>query len=245
MCTLVLLRRVVEGYPLVLLMNRDEAYERPSQPPVLSKNGRSMVAPEDRRAGGTWVGVNDMGLVVAISNRHEGEFDSTRRSRGLLCREALRQSSALEVKDLVEEELAQVKYNPFNLVYADRGRAFVTHYGQETRTLELEGDVHILANMDVDDDSQPRIRRAKGIVAGLDLTEMEQAVENLERLAADHEEVEGQSICLHRDSTGTVSSTIIAVSEEFPTGSLFLHSPQSPCQSEYADCSALLEEMMQ
>ncbi len=245
MCTLVLLRRVVEGYPLVLLMNRDEAYERPSQPPVLSKNDRSMVAPEDRRAGGTWIGVNDMGLVVAISNRHEGEFDSTRRSRGLLCREALKQSSALEVKDLVEEELAQVQYNPFNLIYADRGRAFATHHGEETKTLELEGDVHILANLDVDDESQPRVQRAKEIVAELDLTEVDSAVQELEKLAADHEEVKGQSICLHRDSAGTVSSTIIAVSDGFPAGSLFLYSPQSPCQSEYVDYSALLDEMMQ
>lgn len=244
MCILVLLRRVVERYPLILLMNRDEAYERPSQPPLLSKNGNSVVAPEDRRAGGTWVGVNDMGLIAAISNRHAGEFDSTRRSRGLLCREALRQSSALEVKDLVEEELAQVDYNPFNLIYADAGRTFVTHHGEEIRTLELEGDVHILANLDVDDDDQARIRRAKEFLARLDLSEVGQAVEELQRLAADHEEVDGQSICLHRDSSGTVSSTIIAVSEEFPASSLFLYSPQSPCQSDYQDYSALLEEMM-
>ncbi len=244
MCTLLLLRQLVEGYPLILLMNRDELYERPSQAPILSKNGRSVVAPEDRQAGGTWVGVNDMGVIVAISNRHEGEFDSSRRSRGLLCREALARASALEVKDFVEEELGQVGYNPFNLVYADRGRSFVTHHGGETKTLELDETVHLLANMDVDDEEQPRLRRAKQLVAELSLVNLGEVVNGLKALAADHEETEGQSICLHREKAGTVSSTIVAVSEEFPVRSLFLYSPGSPCRADYEDYSNLLDDLM-
>jgi len=34
MCTLIALLRVVPGYPLVVTMNRDEFYERPSRPPA-------------------------------------------------------------------------------------------------------------------------------------------------------------------------------------------------------------------
>ncbi len=143
----------------------------------------------------------------------------------------------------MEEEVAEVEYNPFNLVYADSGRAFVTHYGEETNTQELDAEAHVLANMDIDDTSQPRIRRAREILTGLDFSP-ESFVESLRRLAVDHEEVEGQSICLHRESAGTVSSTIIAVAEEFPSKSLFLYSPGSPCQAEYEDYSSLLDELM-
>lgn len=244
MCTLLLLRRRVEGYPLLLLMNRDELYGRPSQGPVLSKNGPSVIAPEDRQAGGTWVGVNDMGLVVAISNRHEGEFDTTRRSRGLLCRDALRRSSTLEVKDFLEEELEEVVYNPFNLLYADQGRAFVTYHGEASETVELEGQTHVLANLDVDDPTSPRVQRTRDLLATVAYPDLETALTALQRIAADHEEVEGQSICLHGEKVGTVSSTIIALAEAFPAQSHFLYRAGRPCEGPYEDYSGLHEELL-
>lgn len=244
MCTLLLLRRVVAGAPLLLLMNRDELYDRPAEEPVLHKDGRSVLAPGDRQAGGTWVGVNDVGLVVAISNRHEGDFDSARRSRGLLCREALDRASALELKDFVEEEVAEVAYNPFNLIYADRGRAFVTYHGEEDRTAELTGEVHVMANLDVDRAEQHRIRRVRSLLAGADLADLTGAVEALRRVAADHEAVEGESICLHGERAGTVSSTLIAVSDDFPRGSRFLYAPDRPCEAAFEDYSPLLEAMV-
>ncbi len=244
MCTLLLLRRVVEGVPLLLLMNRDELYDRPAEGPALHKNDRSVLAPGDRRAGGTWVGLNDMGLVVAVSNRHEGDYDSARRSRGLLCREALGHASALEVKDFVEEEVAEVAYNPFNLVYADRGRAFVTYHGEEDRTEELAGEIHVMANLDVDQADQPRIRRVRTLLEGVDFSDRMRAVEALQRLAADHEAVGGESVCLHGERAGTVSSTLVGVSEEFPRGSLFLYAAERPCEAAYEDYSSLLEAMV-
>ncbi|MFQ5837544.1 MAG: NRDE family protein [Thermoplasmata archaeon] len=244
MCTLLLLRQLVERYPIFLVMNRDEAYRRPSEDPSLTRDGRTIVAPRDLQAGGTWIGVNDLGLVVAISNRHEGTFDSSRRSRGLLCLEALERTSALDVKDFVERELLEVEYNPFNLLYCDLGRAFVTHHAAETRTVELRREVHFLTNMDVDDTDRPRIRRAMEVVEGRDKSTVEAALEVLKSVASDHEVYEGQSICLHKEHAGTVSSTIIAVSHEFPRTSLFLHSIGRPCEASYEDYSSLLEEMV-
>lgn len=244
MCTLVLLRNRVQGFPLLLLMNRDEAYDRLTEEPTLTREPPSIVAPRDLRAGGTWIGLNEVGLVVALSNRHEGDVDSSRRSRGLLCLEALEQASALEVKDFVEEEVAEVAYNPFNLLYADRGRAFVTHYADEPRTVELTGEVHFLANLDADDPARPRIRRARELLGEEELSDPEGVFRILKRVAADHTDLDGEAICRHGDRDGTVSSTLVAVSAEFPRGSLFLHNPASPCQGEYRDYSALLEGFM-
>ncbi len=81
-------------------------------------------------------------------------------------------------------------------------------------------------------------------MAELSLVNLGEVVNGLKALAADHEETEGQSICLHREKAGTVSSTIVAVSEEFPVRSLFLYSPGSPCRADYEDYSNLLDDLM-
>lgn len=241
MCTLILLRDRVPGLPLVLLMNRDEEYGRPAEEPTLTREPLSVVAPRDLRAGGTWIGVNEVGLVAALSNRRAGEHDPARRSRGLLCLEALELASALEVKDWLEEEVLEEPYNPFNLLYADRGHAFVTHCETEPRTVELADGLHFLANGDADDPDEPRIARSQALLADADMGTAEAVVAHLPRLAADHQVHEGEAICRHGDRAGTVSSTLIGISTEFPWGSLFLYSPERPCQGAFRDYSALLE----
>jgi uncharacterized protein with NRDE domain len=243
MCTLILLRGAVNGYPLVLMVNRDEAYGRISEGPRVRRGKRLFVSPLDLRAGGTWIGVNDAGLVVAISNRHEGEFDSARRSRGLLCLQALDLSSASEVREFVEEEVKRVDYNPFNLLYCDKNQGFVTHHGLRTMTVELQRDQHILTNLDVDDVGHPRVRRARELVQGQDLNPLEAAISLLMEAAKDHESRGGQSICLHKEGSGTVSSTILAISETFPRDSVFLYSDGPPCETSFEDFSSLFEEL--
>jgi uncharacterized protein with NRDE domain len=244
MCTLILLRDRVPGYPLFLLMNRDELYGRPSEEPTLTREPTSIVAPRDVQAGGTWIGVNEVGVVAAISNREEGTFDSARRSRGLLCLEALRHTSALEVKDFVEEEVAEEAYNPFNLLYGDRGHAFVTHFAGEPRTVELGSGLHVLANMDVDDAEQPRVHLVQEALGERRPEDLAAAIKAVREVAADHTVFQGESVCRHGDRAGTVSSSLIAISENFPSDSLFLYSAAQPHDAQYEDYSALLEGFM-
>lgn len=56
-----------------ILCNRDERLARPAAlPPVWRVAGtRTAVYPIDPQGGGTWVGVNDCGLAVALLNRYE------------------------------------------------------------------------------------------------------------------------------------------------------------------------------
>src|SRR3972149_2161482 len=88
MCTLIAMLGTVPGYPLVVAMNRDEFYDRPSLPPELREGARRIVCPRDERADGTWIGVNAEGLVAAVSNRFAGPPDPQARARGLLCLES-------------------------------------------------------------------------------------------------------------------------------------------------------------
>ena len=65
MCTIVLLRRVGNAWPLVLAANRDEMGDRPWVAPGRHWPDRAdVVAGLDEHAGGTWLGVNDAGVVA-------------------------------------------------------------------------------------------------------------------------------------------------------------------------------------
>ena len=96
MCLCVLLYKQVPGYPLVMAANREEYYDRPSQPPSWVARDPAVFAGRDERSGGTWQGANQFGLLLALTNRVSSGFDPQRRSRGLLCMDALRHTTARE-----------------------------------------------------------------------------------------------------------------------------------------------------
>ena len=67
MCTLALLRRPAHAWPLLLAANRDELRTRPARPPGRHWPDRAHVRGGlDLEAGGTWLGVNDDGVVAAV-----------------------------------------------------------------------------------------------------------------------------------------------------------------------------------
>ncbi len=147
-CFIALAWRVREDFPLILAANRDELYARPADPPGLLAASPPAIGGRDRQAGGTWLGVNARGLVVAITNREGGTVDPARPSRGLLTLRALEHRTAAEVRLWLEAELSRVPQNPFNLLYADRDAGWVTHAsaegGPETRA--LDPGLHLLTN---------------------------------------------------------------------------------------------------
>ena len=70
MCTLVILRRPGHDWPVLIAANRDENAERPWRPPARHWPDRpEVVAGMDELAGGTWLGLNDHGVVAGILNR--------------------------------------------------------------------------------------------------------------------------------------------------------------------------------
>ncbi len=70
MCTVVLLSRPGAAWPLLLAANRDERLDRAWQPPARHwPEQPDVLAGRDCSAGGTWLGINDRGLVAAVLNR--------------------------------------------------------------------------------------------------------------------------------------------------------------------------------
>ena len=70
MCTLVILRRPGHDWPLIVAANRDEMSDRPWAAPGRHWNDRvEAVAGRDEVAGGTWLGLNDWGVIAGVLNR--------------------------------------------------------------------------------------------------------------------------------------------------------------------------------
>jgi hypothetical protein len=125
MCTLVILRRPGHPWPLILAANRDEMLDRPWLPPGRHWPDRpELVAGKDETAGGSWLGLNDHGVVAGVLNR-VGSLgpEPGKRSRGELVLEALDHADASTAANYLSR-LDPAAYRDFNLVIADNRDAF-------------------------------------------------------------------------------------------------------------------------
>ncbi|WP_096704276.1 NRDE family protein [Magnetospirillum sp. 15-1] len=159
MCTLVLLRRPGHDWPLIVAANRDEMNTRPWKPPGRWWDDRpEVVAGLDELAGGTWLGVNDTGVMAAILNRI-GTLGPApgKRSRGELVLEALEHADAADAAQALAE-LNGDSYRSFNMVVADNRDAFwVRADGRRVEVHPIAPGLHMLSALDLDDRASPRI----------------------------------------------------------------------------------------
>jgi hypothetical protein len=162
MCSAIILRRPGHDWPLLLAGNRDELRSRPSRPPARHWPDRpEVVAGLDQLADGSWLGVNDHGLVATVLNR-TGTLGPApgRRSRGELVLEALDHAEAKEAAGALAD-LRPDAYRPFNLLVGDPKDCYwVRHGGDgEIRIHPISPGLHILTAGDLDDAAEPRIAR--------------------------------------------------------------------------------------
>ena len=163
MCSLVLLRRPDHpDWPLLIAANRDELATRPTRPPARHWPDRAeVIAGLDELAGGSWLGLNDFGLVAAILNRRGtlGPAEG-KRSRGELVLEALDHADASDAAEALRH-LDPAAYRPFNMIVADAGSAFWLRHAAEgpIEALAIAEGVSMIASGELDDAGSPRIQR--------------------------------------------------------------------------------------
>jgi uncharacterized protein with NRDE domain len=163
MCTVVFLRRPGHAWPLILGANRDEMLSRPWKPPARHWPDRpGVTAGLDELAGGSWLGVNDEGVVAGALNR-PGSLGPAPglRSRGELVLEALDHADAAEAAKALAE-LDGRAYRPFNFFVADNRDAFwLRNSGARSGRVDVfpipEG-VSMLTARDLSDTASPRVR---------------------------------------------------------------------------------------
>lgn len=161
MCTLVILRRPGDDWPLLLAANRDEMHGRPARAPARHWPDRpDVVAGLDQTGGGSWLGLNDHGVVAAVMNR-EGTLGPAegKRSRGELVLEALDHAEAKQAAGALAD-LYPDAYRPFNLVVADSRDAYWLRHGGdgEIRIHPIPPGLHMLSATELNDPGYPRIR---------------------------------------------------------------------------------------
>ena len=234
MCTLIALWRLVDGYDLVLGMNRDESLMRPADPPGLMEGTPIVVAPRDRKAGGTWIGASGTGLVAALSNRR-GRNSPSARSRGLLVLDSLRQSSVPAADIFLQREVAAHEYNLWNLFVASRREVrFFAYDGQVSMARGHEG-LNVLTNEGGNVPSDPKVATVQGLFEHAPHRAIHDAVVALQSALRHHEGAGSVPLCVHGAGGGTVSSTILALSNATPEENVLLYADGSPCSNPYRD----------
>jgi uncharacterized protein with NRDE domain len=255
-CLLIALAGVVPGAPLIVAANRDEFYGRPAVVmTVLREGGPRILGGRDLVAGGTWLAVNEYGVVAGLTNQPvPGGRDVTKRSRGELPLAFAGWPSAAEAVERVCAELDPAEYNPCWMLVGDRERLFSVGLagGHEAMVEELPPGLHILENVPLRAPSAKaahvadlvaRQRAARG--------DTEAAQGNTEEALAavlrDHEPAVAEGVagerppaltaaCVHTEQYGTRSALLVTVpAEGLPRLRV---ADGAPCQAALVDVTA-------
>ena len=239
MCTFTLAWQVFEDAPVVVAANRDEQLGRETHPPARRDWERPVVAPKDAEAGGTWLGYNDAGVLVSVTNRWSDADLGAERSRGLLVRDALRQDSAEAAVRYVERDLDAREYDGFNLVAADAGAAILVEWDGVRRVRQLDPGVHVVVNVGADGQyAIPAQRQAVGEQQAANADRLREHLRPepgersrawLDRAAAavsDHE----FGVCIHGDGFGTRSSSLVRLGAD---GDSYEYADGPPCETPF------------
>lgn len=247
MCTLAFYFQLSTALPVIVAANRDEHYDRPSVPPAVIGERPKILAGKDLRAGGTWLGVNEHGVLAAILNRRitaETTASPARRSRGQLCLDMLQTRSATEAVASLGEH--GTFYDPFSLLVADRRVAHVAfNQGTAISVQNLKPGLHVFSSAAEFDLHSAKAVRAYALfgraaekitVNGIDIREVSAL---LTLPLGDHSLPPDSSdpadaICVHRHGAGTVSSAIVVLSTDECRFQM-LYCPGAPCQSAFGE----------
>jgi len=236
MCLLIVLREIVPEWPLIIAANREERFDRPGDPPCLLSDNPRIFGGRDPRAGGTWLAVNQWGMVCAVTNRPRDPSPAGEvRSRGLLCLDAARQRSPIAVADLMARALREQEYNGFNLVCVTPTSGSAFYFNGGLREKPLGRGLFVVTTRDANDFSHGKVSR---ICQQLDPDRPRPLAEWIERLQAICRDHAGNpqgpdAACVHGEKSGTVSSSILAFHERDPRLHLFRHCQGKPCEAAY------------
>ncbi len=244
MCILAIQYKAARDAPILLVHNREERLDRPTQPPRIQSGRPRLVCGIDRKAGGTWLGVNQHGLVVAVANRPKTIVPAEPRSRGLLCRELLNCQTAKEAADRAARELNSGGYDGANYVCADARWGGVVYGGDRVEVVELAPGLHLLSDGDLDDPDDQRQEFARRL---LTLQRLDSAVAFLavaSRTFSRKADSRGRrGVIVSRDEYGTVSSTLLSLPKKMQNA-VYQYAPGPPCDQAYDDVSALLRQVL-
>lgn len=238
MCLLALFFRVFEDAPIVIGASREEQYARRGEPPQILEGRLRAAGGMDPVAGGTWLAVNERGVLIAVTNRAKSVLPEQPRSRGLLVRDLLDCPDGAAAIALARRELETNRFAGCNLLVVDESRACVLEAGDWLRIHPLPPGLHVVTAGDVNDPADPRLCYARDWLSEQAPASAIECVEKLKELCA--QPGNGTPpICIHGDVSGTISSSVLALAAG-QGGALYLHCQGPPDSTPYRDYSSLL-----
>jgi phosphopantothenoylcysteine decarboxylase/phosphopantothenate--cysteine ligase len=256
MCTLILFYKLFGDAPIVALHNRYAKGETLEYPPRVTRDEYKVYGPLDVASMGTWVGFNERGLYIAVTDQHSGDVETVKKSRGKLISYTLRSfSTAEEATAFLKEEIKR-GYRKGNFVLLDKNRGFHVLYDVDVTARELGRGTHVITNLTplpgmemspqvkgILERAEARKNRGLKLAEEMDTKDLERGLQGLQGIAADHGETVGKhSICYH-DETGEwkmTSSTIMAVGRNIKDSRIF-YCRGNPCEGEFLDYSHLVK----
>jgi uncharacterized protein with NRDE domain len=217
--------------PVMIGANREESRRRPTTSPVCcTRNGlRCLLAGADHGPDGlfpemgTWLGVNEAGMAVAVTNRHDGELAVADqiRSRGLLAVELIGIVQPADAVEAARGALARGGYGGCNYLIANRESAFVLEAPGPARisVSRLQAGIHAMTNLDLDDDADARIQVVRAALAA------DNFAASAKRLCRDNR------IVVSAADRGTISSSIILAGHQI----VLCHAEGDPKTGEYRE----------
>lgn len=164
MCLIALAWHSHPRWPLVLLGNRDELHERPTEPLQRWSGKPAMLAGRDRRAGGTWMGLGESGRAAVVTNVRDPSWHGEAASRGFLVRDYLQGADdALAYANKLLENGSD--YRPFNLLLFDADQCVYIGNHPQPHMQRVAAGVHGLSNADFNT-PWPKTRQLTSRLAG-------------------------------------------------------------------------------
>jgi uncharacterized protein with NRDE domain len=118
MCVIFFAYKFHPKYPLILLANRDEFYERPTEEAHFWQDFPNIFAGKDLVHGGTWLGITKSGRFAAVTNYRDPNAPKGEISRGDLVSDFLKGNESVE-KYLQKIQTNANEFSGFNLLVGE------------------------------------------------------------------------------------------------------------------------------
>lgn len=162
MCLIVFAYQQNPKYPLILLANRDEFYNRPTKSVHYWADAPDVYAGKDLVGGGTWLGITRAGRFAAVTNYREIGAQRGTFSRGNLVSDFLKNSES--VADYLESVKSDsTKFSGFNLFVGafSEKTSELGYFSNRDREIKiLDAGIYGLSNHLLDTPWQ-KVRKAK------------------------------------------------------------------------------------
>jgi uncharacterized protein with NRDE domain len=257
-CLLIALFQVVDDAPLIIAANRDEQRARPAVTmTVLREHGPRILGGRDELAGGTWLAVNEHGVVAGLTNQPvAGGRDPAKKSRGGLPLAFAACRSAAQAVATVVPDLSPADYNACWLLVGDRESLFSVGLagGSAPDVTALPPGRHVLENRPFGTPTAKTAQVAAMVAARAGAPGPDAAADALAQVLRDHRPAAESpapapppggperppalsAACVHTPSYGTRSALIVTVPAAGPPR--LRAADGRPCEVPFRDASSL------